>query len=279
MPAALPAERDAVTYDDVAVNGGTLRIALAGARDLARTPLILLHGWTLDHRMWQPQLAGLGDDHFLVMPDRRGHGRSTAPADLPREAEDVIAIADALGFDRFGLVGLSQGAVIALEVMRQYDARVVGAVVSGAPLPDLVQRDEVIELDTYRAWAAAGDMAALRRDWALHPLMQAHSREAHALLTAMLADYDGRDLLSPSDPPAMPRAVLGALTVPVLALAGEHDTPWRRACATALADAAPRAIYAQVPGAGHVANADNPDRFNALVGNFLRACADPETKA
>lgn len=266
-----PFARDAVWYGEVAVDGGVLPIAMAGEG----TPVILLHGWSLDHRMWAPQIAGLAGEHFLVMPDRRGCGDSTAPPDLAREAEDVIAIADFLGFDRFALVGLSRGAVVALDVARKFGSRLSGLVVSGAPLPALVPREEVIDLDRFHALAAAGDLATLRAEWAQHPLMATHSPEAAALMAAILADYDGRDLLVPSEPPGFPREALAMLSMPVLAMTGEHDTPWRRACAAALAEVAPRARHAVIPQAGHLANADNPAGFNAVVASFLQPKALP----
>jgi pimeloyl-ACP methyl ester carboxylesterase len=265
MLAARTPQRDAVWYGEVAVAGGSLPICMSGEG----TPLILLHGWTLDHRLWGPQIEALGQSHFLVMPDRRGHGRASAPPDLSREAEDVIAIADFLGFERFALCGLSQGAVVALDVARRHGSRVTGLVVSGAPLPALVPRDEVLDLDTLRALVAAGDLAGLRAAWGQHPLMQARSPEARALAEAMLADYDGRDLLAPSEAPGIPREALAGLAMPVLALAGEHDTPWRQACARALAEVAPRARFARIADAGHLANADNPNGFNAAVSQFL----------
>ena len=279
MLAARTPEPDALWYGEVAVHGGHLPICMAGAPDAGRTPLILLHGWTLDHRMWAPQAAGqLASEHFLVMPDRRGCGRATAPPDLAREAEDVIAIADFLGFERFALLGLSRGAVVALDVARRHASRLTALVVSGAPLPALVEREEVIDLDRYRALAAAGDLAQFRADWAQHPLMQTHGPEAAALAAAMLADYDGRDLLGGGGSarlgaPGLPREAAAMLAMPVLSLTGAHDTPWRRACARALADVAPRARYAEIPHAGHLANADNPAAFDAAVSAFLRACA------
>lgn len=270
-----PMAGEPLWHGEVAVEGGTVPIAWAGEG----TPLILLHGWTLDHRMWAPQVAALAGEHLLVMPDRRGCGRSTAPPDLAREADDVIAIADALGFDRFALLGLSRGAVVALDAARRYPARLTGLVVSGAPLPALVAREEVIDLERFRALAAAGDLAALRAEWSRHPLMATRSAEAAALMAAILADYDGRDLLVPATIPDAPRVVLAALSMPVLAMTGEHDTPWRRACARALAAVAPCARHVEVPGAGHLANADNPAAFNAAVATFLRSCARPSDKA
>lgn len=264
-PMAAPAD-DFLAHGEVAVDGGCVPFAMAGEG----APLILLHGWTLDHRMWAPQVEGLAGDHFLVMPDRRGCGRATAPPDLAREATDVIAIADFLGFDRFALVGLSRGAVVALDVARRYGSRLTGLVVSGAPLPALVPRDEVIDLERFRTLAAAGDLDALRAEWAAHPLMATRTPEARALAAAILADYDGRDLAVPVNPPGFPREVLAMLAMPVLAIAGEHDTPWRRACARALGEVAPRGRHAVIPEAGHLANLDNPDAFNAAVAAFLK---------
>jgi pimeloyl-ACP methyl ester carboxylesterase len=253
------------SYGEVPVHGGSVPIAMAGEG----APLILLHGWSLDHRMWAPQLAGLADGFFCVAPDRRGCGRATAPPDLAREAEDVIAIADFLGFDRFALLGLSRGAVVALDVARRYGARLTALVVSGAPLPALVPREEIIDLARFRALAARGALAELRSEWARHPLMRTHSPEAAALIAPILADYDGRDLLAPGTAPGFPREALAMLPMPVLAMTGEHDTPWRRECARALGAAAPRARAIELPEAGHLANADNPAGFNAAVAAFL----------
>lgn len=275
MLAARTPEPGSLWYGEVAVADGRLPIFMSGEG----TPVILLHGWTLDHRMWMPQVAGLAGEHFLVMPDRRGQGRATAPPDLAREAEDVIAIADFLGFDRFALIGLSRGAVVALDVARRYASRLTGLVVSGAPLPALVKREEVIDLEHLRALVACGDLAGFRDAWSKHPLMRTHSAAAAALIAEILADYDGRDLLAPSSAPGLPREVLSMLPMPVLSMTGEHDTPWRRACARALGMVAPRARAIEIPDAGHLANADNPHAFNAAVAHFLRACAPLSTKA
>jgi len=168
--------------------------------------------------------------------------------------------------------------VVALDAARRFGSRLTGLVASGAPLPALVAREEVIDLDRLRVLAAAGDLVALREEWAQHPLMQTHTPESAALMAAILADYDARDLLVPGQTPGFPREVLAMLSMPVLAMTGEHDTPWRRACAAALAATAPRARHVEIPQAGHLANADNPDGFNAAVAHFLRACAPPQTR-
>jgi pimeloyl-ACP methyl ester carboxylesterase len=269
LAARTPSGPEAVTFTAVEVAGGTLPVAMAGDGPL----LICLHGWTLDHRMWCPQVAELAECFTLVMPDRRGCGRATAPPDLAREAQDMIDIADTLGFAFFSLCGLSQGAVAALDAARRFPRLVNRLVISGAPLPALVPREEVIELEALRALVASGDLAGFRAAWRAHPLMHTHTPEAAALAAEMLAEYDGRDLLADGEAPLITRADIAALETPVLALTGEHDTAWRRDCARALAETAPRGQHALIDAAGHLASLDNPHQFNRIIRDFLLGSA------
>ncbi len=259
---------DLVWNGQVDVGDGIVPIAMAGEG----TPLILLHGWTLDWRMWLPQVEALSRDHFLVMPDRRGFGRSTAPPDLSREADDVQRIADFLGFEKFALLGLSQGAAVALDCAHRHGWRLTCAVISGAPIPYLVERDEVIHLDQYETWAKAGQLEAIRKDWSQHELMKHDNPQTSALVEAMLADYDARDLLKPSVLRGVPKDALEHLPVPLLATTGTSDSKWRRDCAKALAATVPQGTFSLIEGAGHLANLDRPYNFNQTIGDFLRRC-------
>ncbi|VVT21026.1 alpha/beta fold hydrolase [Erythrobacter sp. EC-HK427] len=268
MATIAPDALDMVWHGEVAVGDGIVPIAMAGEGP----PLILLHGWTLDWRMWLPQVAELSRSHLLVMPDRRGFGRSTAPPDLAREADDIHAIASFFGFERFALLGLSQGAAIALDYAHRHAERLTSLIVSGAPLPTLVERDEELDLAQYEAWAAAGTWEQMRSDWMRHPLMQCSNAQVAALLEQIVAGYDGRDLLAPSVLPGVPKEVLAHLSTPCLALTGTGDSPWRRACAKALAGTVPRGSHCEVDAAGHLANCDNPAAFNAIVRDFLNKC-------
>ena len=264
---------DLVWFGEVDVGDGIVPIAMAGDIESAGPPLVLLHGWTLDWRMWLPQLAALSQRHFLVMPDRRGFGRSTAPPDLAREADDIQRIADFLGLETFALLGLSQGASIALDYAHRHAWRLCCVIASGAPLSNLVPRDEVIDIEQYEAWAKAGDMDAMRTDWSRHELMRHENPQTSALVDTILADYDGRDLLSPSSARSVPTDALAHLPVPLLAMTGDGDTNWRRECARALADKALRGSHAEVEGAGHLANLDQPEAFNRIIGDYLDLCA------
>ncbi len=268
--ANIPADAlDLVWQGEVDVGDGVVPIAMAGDGP----PLILLHGWTLDWRMWLPQVEELARDFFLVMPDRRGFGRSTAPPDLASEADDIQTIADFLGFERFALLGLSQGAAIALDCAHRHGWRISSVIASGAPLPYLVERDEVIHLDQYEVWAHAGELDKMREHWSAHELMRHDNPQTSALVDAILADYDGRDLLKPSLLKGVPKDALEHLPVPLLAMTGTGDSAWRRACAKALAGTVPRGAHGEVEAAGHLANLDNPQEFNRIVRDFLLKCA------
>jgi pimeloyl-ACP methyl ester carboxylesterase len=111
----------------------------------------------------------------------------------------------------------------------------------------------------------------MRRAWLAHPLMQIDSAEGRALLAAIVADYEGRDLVTPSALPPFVRDMIAALPMPLCAIAGSGETQWRIACAQLLADVALRGQFVAVAGAGHIANVAQPDAFNAALIDFFDA--------
>lgn len=92
------------------------------------TPIILLHGYPLDHRMWaKPRDALVAAGHRVIVPDLRGFGKAPAGAGAMKEyAADVIRMADRAGIRSFALGGFSFGGYVALEVCRQAKERVAG---------------------------------------------------------------------------------------------------------------------------------------------------------
>ncbi len=250
-------------HTSVDVGDGQLFTIVAGSG----IEIVMLHGWTLDHRNWLPQLP-LAERARLIMPDRRGFGRSTAPPDLAREWCDIDRLA---GDARFILIGLSQGASVALDYARRQPARLAALVLVGAPLHDVVAHDcadDLLPRGHYAELVAAGAIGAMKSAWAAHPLVQA-SDNARPLRDAMLASYDGRDLLSAPSAIAIGKADIERLPMPVLAVAGDRDTRWRQRVAAFLGREAPHGRTAIIPDAGHLCNLDNPAAFNATVTDFL----------
>jgi haloacetate dehalogenase len=106
-------------YQDVPVADG---VALHTAVGGAGTPVVLLHGFPQTHLMWRHVAAELAAGHTVICPDLRGYGGSGKPAkDGPGTyakrtmAADVVALAAALGHDRFALAGHDRGALVAVR--------------------------------------------------------------------------------------------------------------------------------------------------------------------
>lgn len=248
------------------VEGGQLHFRTSGSGPLA----IFLHGWTLDWRIWLPQLP-LAQDMRLVIPDRRGFGCSTAPPKLATEREDIEAIADHFGAEKFSIIGLSQGAAVALDFARSHPERLAVAVLIGAPLHDLVAEPEnqpEIDRTSFSALVRNGNFSAMLDEWRRHPLTKI-SALGQQLLEEILADYDGRDQLVDQQHLCFSNSDIGSLDMPILAIAGENDSDWRKQVARFIGTNAIKGLAQIIPNAGHIANVDQPETINALLESFL----------
>ncbi|MFG1707405.1 alpha/beta fold hydrolase [Nonomuraea sp. M3C6] len=99
-------------------DGVSLNVAVGGSG----TPIVLLHGFPQTHLMWRHVAADLAADHRVICPDLRGYGASDKPAETGRAtyakrtmAADVVALAGALGHERFALAGHDRGALVAFR--------------------------------------------------------------------------------------------------------------------------------------------------------------------
>ncbi|MBS0579433.1 MAG: alpha/beta fold hydrolase [Proteobacteria bacterium] len=232
--------------------------------------LLLVHGWTLDLQMWEPQVAAWRAEFRVVRLDRRGHGLSGGTPDTARDAADLAGLCVHLGLRRVALVGMSQGVRGVLALASGAPERVSAMILDGPPSLETAESDDV-PLGRFQALARAGGMAAFRREWASLPLMQLRTRDARTRqsLAAMLERYPGHELLA--DLPAAPPTPLPLerLQVPALVLVGEHDTPGRAQAARALCRRLPNAQFATIAEAGHLPNLDQPARYSAVCRSFL----------
>lgn len=113
-----PAIPDAIHQQVPVGDGVSLHVATLGAGP----PVVLLHGFPQTHLMWRHVASDLAADHTVICPDLRGYGASTKPpADDPATyakrtmGQDVVAVARALGHERFALVGHDRGALVAIR--------------------------------------------------------------------------------------------------------------------------------------------------------------------
>jgi 3-oxoadipate enol-lactonase len=232
--------------------------------------VILVHGWTLDLEMWEPQVAALAKDLRLVRLDRRGHGLSAGLPDTTRDATDLAALCRHLGLTRCSLVGMSQGARGVLGFASACPGQVSAIILDGPPAIDEGESDDV-PVREFQALAQHSGMAAFRREWSRLPFVQLRTRDerAHALLAAMIERYPGHELLQATGTTAAPALRLESISLPVLILVGEYDSPHRAQAAEFLCARLPDAQRVVIADAGHLPNLDQPARYADLCRAFL----------
>jgi pimeloyl-ACP methyl ester carboxylesterase len=130
--------------------GVTLNVALAG--DPANPTVVLLHGFPESHRTWREIAPRLQDRFYLIMPDQRGFGASDRPQEVEVYqadvlADDIFALADALGLERFALVGHDWGGAIAWAAALRADPRLTRLAIINAPHPVVFQKSLVESAD------------------------------------------------------------------------------------------------------------------------------------
>jgi len=250
------------------VNGTRLRY-----RDEGCGPAVLLvHGWTLDLEMWDPQVSALRNTFRLIRLDRRGHGLSDGVPAAQQDGEDLGALCNQLGLNRVALVGMSQGTRSALAFACAAPHRISALILDGPPALE-ADSDPEVPLQRYAALVRKHGIDAFRSEWTRHALMQLRTEDpgVRALLAAMIARYPGNDLRHPASATELPSCGLRleSLPVPALILSGEYDLPARRQAAKQLAARLPDAELAVIPGAGHLPNLDTPDTYSKLCRGFI----------
>lgn len=119
-----------VAHDTVRVNG--IEVAYRDVGD--GEPLVMLHGFFSTGALWEPFFDDFAD-YRLIVPDLRGHGRSTNPSGEfthRQAARDVFGLLDSLGVERFRGIGSSTGGMTLLHMATSQPERVERMVLVGA---------------------------------------------------------------------------------------------------------------------------------------------------
>jgi pimeloyl-ACP methyl ester carboxylesterase len=244
----------------------------------AGTPLVLLHAFPLDGRMWAPQVEALAGGYQVIVPDLRGFGaardQAVEEAGMDLLADDVARLLDDRGLDRVVLGGLSMGGYVALAFARRHADRLSG----------LVLLDTKAAADGDQARDARLEMAerVLREGNGFVPevmlprLLGQTSRERRPQLvervTALILEQDPRAIAGAQRGMAARTGsgdLLASVAVPTLVVTGEEDTVTGPEVGRELAAGIPGASFLLVKEAGHLVNLEQPEVVNEALLDFL----------
>ena len=267
------------------VNGVSLYYEAEGAG----RPLVLIHGHTLNLRMWDLQVPFFVRDHRVIRYDVRGHGRSESPAagyDYLFHGADLAALLDYIGIEQAALVGFSMGGAIAIEFALLHPHRVTSLALVSAVVDGYRHSEEWKQF--FRSFAEVmrkdGPLTAMAGLWLDHPMFAMLRRSPTKFydFRDMVLTYSGGQYLAPPGPrvtrPWKQTERLAEIRVPTLVVSGEQDVPDIRGTAELLARDIPGAQARIIPEAGHMVTMERSGTFNALLREFLSRVGPGETQ-
>ncbi|MFD5249883.1 alpha/beta fold hydrolase [Amycolatopsis sp. NPDC058340] len=228
-------------------------------------PLVLLHAFPVDARMWDAVRAPLSERLRLITPDQRGLGRSPLPEtdrepDLDDAARDVVALLDRLGLDKVVLGGCSMGGYLTMAVLRLAPERVGG----------------LVFIDT-KATADTPEAAQARHDVAARVEAEGAGWMPEAVTPGLLTEKTRpevaerlRELITTQPPSGIAWAAramaarpdsletLRSADVPALVVVGEEDGLTPLEAANTLVETLPDATLVVLPEAGHLTPLEDP---------------------
>jgi len=256
-------------------------------------PLFVLHGGPgLDHTEMRPWMDPLADTFRLIYVDQRGQGRSQrvdpATLTLSRLADDVTALAEALGCARYAVLGHSFGAFVALTHAIEHGSA-SHYIISGGTASFSKSLPEIqANLDTFEPEELREDV---RRSWEMEPTVRSQEQFAELMRLQMpfhfaSVESEGyRRYISLGDRTVYAPEVLAyfaqheyaieyedrlrEIAKPTLIVTGEYDRTCTPRAARDLHDGIPGSELVIIPNAGHQSYIEQPGMYFAAVRDFF----------
>jgi len=246
------------------------------------SPVLLIHGHTMDRRIWDPVVPGLrATDLRVLRPDLRGHGLSTRPDfgyHLSHHASDMAAVLDDAGIDSATVVGYSIGGGVALEMALTLPERLNGLVLMSPVMPDRPFEDAFMDnlREVARITRSEGIEAAMLGPWASNPLFEFSFSKPGVRETAMVInrDFPGAEYLATERDRVerhwtVPER-LSEIGIPTAVIAGDRETPGFRAYAEEAAGGIPGARIEFFENCGHLLPLEEPERVAQTIIGVAR---------
>jgi 3-oxoadipate enol-lactonase len=240
-------------------------------------PLVLLHAFPLNGRMFEPQMEAFSGGRRVIAPDFPGFGRSPrtpAQPDVRYYAEAVGGLLDRLGLERVVLGGVSMGGYVAFACLRLFPRRVSGLVLADTrPEPDSEEiRENRKEMARRVAEEGVEVLVELQMERLLARDTLENDEEVVERVRAMILESAPGGVVAAlgamrTRPDSTP--LLAEIEAPTLVIGGEEDGISSPEVMGAMAQKIPNSRHVTLPRAGHLSNLENPEGFNAALREFL----------
>lgn len=243
----------------------------AGSSD--KPAIVLLHPAFGDHTMFKHQTAYFEKNYYVIAVDMVAHGKSQpnkARVDMSDMPDIVAGILDAQGIGKAHVVGVSLGSIVAQAVAAAFPERVLSVTIVGGY--SIHKDNKHIQKEQRKAiykWLFY--MLISMKKFKAHVVDTViYSQESRELFTRAISGFTRRSFMYMG---GMERFFVDRpepVSYPLLILCGEHDTPLALEAGERLHSLEPGSHYTVIKDAGHCANIDNPEAFNAELESFLK---------
>ncbi len=246
------------------VSRGVLHYQLEGKGET----LTFVHGFGMDHRLWQPQITYFAQQFQVLTYDLRGFGKSSIPGSPYAHHDDLARLLDHLGITRTHLVGLSLGGEIAIDTTLTHPEFIRSLTLVNSSLGGYASTV------SWNVHAREEGIPNAKHYWLTHEVFSETRKhqEAYEQLQQMVHDYSGShwidgDFRKKLFPKAIDR--ITEIAVPTLIIKGTNDLTYFQDVAKILERRIELSRTEEITDAGHLVNMEQPATFNTLLVDFL----------
>jgi 3-oxoadipate enol-lactonase len=246
-------------------------------------PLLLLHAFPLNGKMFEPQMEALSATRRVIAPDFPGFGRSPrtpAQPDVGYYAGCVRTLLNRLEIPRVVLGGVSMGGYVAFECVRSSPERISGLILANTrPDADTEEaREARKEMALRVAQEGIGVLVDLQMERLLSPQTRAENEDLVERVRSIILENtpDGAvAALGAMRERPDSTATLGGINVPTLVVGGAEDTISSPEVMGEMAARIPNAHHVTLPNVGHLSNLEDSRGFNQALTEFLEGARTP----
>ena len=254
-------------------SGLTLNTRIDGAE--GNPWLVLSNSLGTSLSMWDSQIEFLTQKYRLLRYDTRGHGGSDVPGgpySFDGLVGDVIGLMDAIGIETAAFMGLSMGGMTGLGLSLEHADRIARVVCADgrADAPGAFRTMWDGRIATVEEHGLAGILEGTLAMWFTEEWRAANPQAVESIREMVLANESSGYIACCNALKELDYLRhLGSVEIPVLYVGGSDDKAASPEVMRAMAAATPGAVFHEIPNAGHIANMNQTEAFNAAVSEFL----------